>query len=223
MIEWVWRRASSMGVFAALVVAADDPEIVAVVEGFGGKAMLTRPDHSSGTDRVAEVAEWPEFAHFDCIVNLQGDEPFLPDAAVEAAVGEVSKGWDVGTVAVAISDGAELQDPSIVKVVLDERGGAIRFSRTPISKGPAGEVGLQAGDWGLRHVGIYAFSRATLRKVTSLPPHPLERSEALEQLRWLAATISIGVAVVEGGGPGVDTEEDLMRAEAILTGRQEAP
>jgi len=218
LIEWVWRRASAVDGFDELVVAADDPEIVDVVEGFGGRAVLTRRDHSSGTDRIAEVVEREDFASFVSIVNLQGDEPFLPPSAARAVVQSVQSGWDVGTAAVPIYNTDEWEDPSVVKVVRDDQGGALYFSRAPI---PYDGTGRGAEDLRLlRHVGIYAFTRASLRRATALPRHPLEEREGLEQLRWLAAGLRIGVSVVDGGGPGIDTEEDLLRAEQLLGGRE---
>lgn len=218
LIEWVWRRASSVDGFDQLVVAADDPEIVDAVEAFGGRAVLTRRDHTSGTDRIAEVVQREDFARFQSIVNLQGDEPFLPPSAARAVVQGVQSGWDVATAAVPIYNTEEWEDPSVVKVVRDDRGGALYFSRAPI---PYDGTGSSAEDLRLlRHVGIYAFTRASLQRATALPRHPLEEREGLEQLRWLAAGLRIGVAVVDGGGPGIDTEEDLVRAEQLLGGRE---
>lgn len=216
---------AGIDLLSELVVAADDPEIVEAVEVFGGRAVPTWRGHRSGTDRVAEVAERPEFSHFELILNLQGDEPFLAPGAAEAAIECVQRGWAVATVAVPISDSAEWEDPGTVKVVCDDLGGALYFSRAPIPYGrgeedeadPARRAPL------LRHVGIYAFTRAALRQVTALPVHPLEQREGLEQLRWLASGVRIGVAVVEGGSPGIDTEQDLVRAERMLGGKEESP
>ncbi|MGD2154041.1 MAG: 3-deoxy-manno-octulosonate cytidylyltransferase [Gemmatimonadales bacterium] len=224
LIEWVWQRMAVIDVLDTLIVAADAPEIVCAVERFGGRAVLTRAEHESGTDRVAEVAESAEFKDFGCIVNLQGDEPFLPVGAAEAAVGLVRAGWDVGTVASPISSVEEWKDPSTVKVVLDDAGGALYFSRAPVPYDRSGSAPPGAAERArpLRHVGIYSFTRAALRRATTLPPHPLEKREGLEQLRWLAAGLRIGVGIVEGGGAGVDTEADLVRAEQILGGREES-
>lgn len=217
LIAWVWERMSALDVLDQIVVATDGPEIVEAVEDVGGRAVLTGLEHQSGTDRVAEVAERPEYGGFECIVNLQGDEPFLPPAAARAAVERVSNGWDVGTVATPIYSTAEWEDPSAVKVVRDDRGGALYFSRAPIPYDGTGRAADRLPL--LRHVGIYAFARQALRRATELPSHALEEREGLEQLRWLAAGLRIGVAIVEGGGPGIDTEEDLVRAEQILGGR----
>jgi len=216
---------SGIDLLGELVVAADDAEIVETVERFGGRAVLTWQGHRSGTDRVAEVAERPEYSHFDWILNLQGDEPFLAPGAPEAAIDCVRQGWDIGTVAVAISSAAEWEDPGTVKVVRDDLGGALYFSRAPIpyAWGGQGEALAAAPVPPLRHLGIYGFARAVLQRVMALPAHPLEERERLEQLRWLAAGVRIGVAVVEGGGPGIDTEEDLLRAERMLRGREGSP
>jgi 3-deoxy-manno-octulosonate cytidylyltransferase (CMP-KDO synthetase) len=203
-----------------LVVAADDAEIVAAVEAFGGRAVLTRLDHASGTDRVAEVAERPQFAGYECVVNLQGDEPFLPEGAAEQAIAQVMAGWDVGTAAAPVASLDEWRSPATVKVVRDDSGGALYFSRAPIPYDGSGRFDLGGAVPLLRHIGIYAFSRSALLRAAALPRHPLEDWERLEQLRWLAAGLRIGVAVVEGGEPGVDTEEDLQRAERLLEGRE---
>lgn len=218
LIEWVWRRALTFDALNDLVVAADSHEVVEVVESFGGRALLTRTDHRSGSDRVAEVAEQPDFLGYGWIVNLQGDEPFIPAAAVERAVELSRTGWDVGTAAVPITGSREWSDPSAVKVVRDDKGGALYFSRAAIPHVPSGEIDLARTDSpiALKHVGIYAFTREALRKATALPVHPLEELEGLEQLRWLSAGLRIGVAVVESAGPGIDTEEDVLRAEEIL-------
>ncbi len=224
LIEWVWRRMATIDLVDGLIVAADDPEIVSAVEEFGGRAVLTRVDHASGTDRVAEVAELAEFRDFGWIVNLQGDEPFLPAGAAEAAIALVKTGWDVGTAAAPISSIEEWEDPSTVKVVLDDEGGALYFSRAPVPHDRTGSTPLGAAERAvpLRHVGVYSFTRTALRRATTLPPHPLEKREGLEQLRWLSAGLRIGVGIVGGGGPGVDTEADLVRAEEILGGREES-
>ncbi len=222
LVEWVWRRVRAAGAVSELVVAVDDPEVERAVGQFGGRAVVTRKDHRSGTDRVAEVALRPEFEQFGWIVNVQGDEPFLPAGAERAVVERVRQGWDIATVAVPIASAEEFEDAAVVKVVLDDAGGALYFSRAPI---PHGAVEMATGGGRsarLRHVGIYAFSRGALFRATQLPVHPLEERERLEQLRWLAAGLRIGVALLEGGGPGVDTKEDVARAEAILGGREEA-
>ena len=204
-------------------MAADDQEVLDAVQRCGGRAILTRTDHTSGTDRVAEVAERPDYRDHEFIVNLQGDELFLPPAAVAEALERVRAGWHIGTAAVPIVSEAEWRDPSVVKVVCDDQGAALYFSRAPIPHGLDGGVPpaeLEGGQ-ALRHIGIYAFTRAALRRAVALPRHRLEESEGLEQLRWLAGGLRIGVALVEGGAPGIDTEEDVERAEDMLRERRE--
>ena len=134
----------------------------------------------------------------------------------------VRQGWDIATVAVPIGSGEEFEDPDVVKVVLGDAGDALYFSRAPIPHGAVDPATGEQSQARLRHIGIYAFTREALLKATQLPVHPLEERERLEQLRWLAAGLRIGVALLKGGGPGVDTEEDVARAEAILGGREEA-
>jgi 3-deoxy-manno-octulosonate cytidylyltransferase (CMP-KDO synthetase) len=202
-------------------LAAHEP---AGVESIGGRAVMTQEEHPSGTDRVAEVAGRQEYAAFDWVVNLQGDEPFLPEGAAEEAVRLVKSGWDVGTAAVPVASVEEWRDPATVKVVAADDGSALYFSRAAIPHdGGAGAGADLASDARmLRHIGVYAFTREALLRATALPKHPLEERERLEQLRWLAAGLRIGVAVVHGGGPGIDTEDDLLRAETILGGREDS-
>jgi 3-deoxy-manno-octulosonate cytidylyltransferase (CMP-KDO synthetase) len=185
---------------------------------------MTSSSHSSGTERVAEVAERAEFTDFDTIVNVQGDEPFIGARAVAGAAELVSSGrYPIGTAAVHASADS-LDTPSVVKVVTAEDGRAMYFSRAgiPFLRDPAeAELRLKLA---LHHLGVYAYSRDALRRWVALPPHPLESIEKLEQLRPLAAGIPIGVAVVdEPAATGIDTEEDLQRAnarwEAFVAGR----
>ena len=226
LIEWVWRRARSIPVVDRVVVATDAPEVVEACERFGAEAVLTAADHASGTDRVAEVAARSTFTGFDVILNIQGDEPFVGDDAVAAAVGLVEEGWEIGTVAAPVRSLEALEDPAVVKVVRNERGGALYFSRAAIphlrggaESGGPGAAELASGGW-LRHIGIYAFGPAALRRWVALPEGDLERIERLEQLRALAAGLEIGVAVVGTAEGGIDTVEDARRAEARLRERE---
>ncbi len=223
MIEHVHRRAMAAGA-ASVVVATDDTRVVEAVEDFGGVAALTRADHASGTDRVAEVAARQGWTPDEVIVNVQGDEPRMPSAAI-AAVAKLleHRGTDMATLATPITDPAELFSPHVVKVVVDDRDGARWFSRAPIpwtrdafTPGEVPEV-LPAGVPFLRHLGLYAYRVDALRRITALPPHPHEEAERLEQLRALADGLSIAVHVLdEPPGHGVDTPEDLARVEALF-------
>lgn len=223
LIEWVWRRAVSFGVFDEVVIATDSPEVLAAAGGFGARAVLTAPEHPSGTDRVAEVARMAPFTRFDRVVNVQGDEPFLGADAVHAALAALAAlagaAAGIGTAATPLHSAAEWRDPAVVKVVRGERGRALFFSRAPIPhlrEGSPGEAEWQSELW-LRHLGLYAYTREALLRWVALPEAPLERVERLEQLRPLAAGLPIGVGVVPAAElGGVDTLEDAARADLRL-------
>lgn len=216
LVQHVVDRVREAGVADRVVVATDAEAIAAVVRGAGGEAVLTAPDHESGTDRVAEVARKPEFASFDIIVNVQGDEPFLEPAALAGAIARVAeRGDDVGTAAAPL-DLRDVADPARVKVVLDAEGRALYFSRSVI---PHWRDATPApDDLYLQHIGLYAFARPALQRWTALPPSRLERAERLEQLRALEAGLTIGVARLTAPVlPGIDTPDDLRRAEQHWT------
>jgi 3-deoxy-manno-octulosonate cytidylyltransferase (CMP-KDO synthetase) len=201
-----------------VVVATDSDEIATAVRVAGGQAVMTSRAHPSGTDRVAEVANQPAYAGYDVLVNVQGDEPFVPVAAVRGAVDMVTSGrFPLGTAAAPASEEI-LELPDVVKVVSADDGRALYFSRAPI---PWLRDHADAAARALlvrQHVGVYAYARAALAAWVALPQHPLERVERLEQLRPLAAGLAIGVATVrEVPAGGVDTEEDLARANARWT------
>ena len=215
LIVRVWQRISQMNVAEAVVVATDDESIAAAVRQAGAECVMTSREHTSGTERVAEVAEHPRFRQYNTIVNVQGDEPFIGREAVAGAAQVVTSGrFPLGTAASHAS--TEILDtPSLVKVVVGDDGRAMYFSRAPIPF--LRDVGDSAklAERTLQHIGVYAYSREALRKWVSLPPHPLEEIERLEQLRPLAAGLPIGVAVTrEAPAAGIDTEEDLERANA---------
>jgi 3-deoxy-manno-octulosonate cytidylyltransferase (CMP-KDO synthetase) len=218
LIEWVWRRARAIRVLDAVVVATDSEEVAAACKGFGGEVVLTSAAHESGTERVAEVATLSPFQGFDVVVNIQGDEPFVTEEQVAAAVGLVRAGWDVGTAASALTTAGAWRDPAVVKVVRDDQGGALYFSRSPIphARGREPTEAELASDPWLRHIGVYAYSPSALARWVALPPTELERVERLEQLRPLVAGLRIGVAVVGAAEGGIDTPEDVIRAAARL-------
>ncbi len=217
LIERVARNAMASGALEVVVVATDADEIVRAAERAGCRGVLTAATHESGTSRVAEVAGRAEFRGFDVVGNVQGDEPVLPAEAIRGAVHEVLGGADIGTAAVPLGgDGAV--SPNVVKVVLREDGRALYFSRSLIPYPRDGGAG--AAYW--QHLGIYAFRPAALARWMTLPPTAAERAEKLEQLRPLGHGMTIGVArLAEGAPPGIDTEEDLRRAEAYLIARGE--
>jgi 3-deoxy-manno-octulosonate cytidylyltransferase (CMP-KDO synthetase) len=209
-----------MEVAERCVIATDSEEVAAAARQNGAEAVLTARDHPSGTDRVAEVAEKREYAAYEAILNVQGDEPFISSDAVRAALGMLRNEFRIGTAAVRAAP-AVLDEPSVVKVVVSENGRALYFSRAPIpflreSRDDA-DAALQR-DHVWQHLGVYAYTREALAKWVSLPSHPLERIERLEQLRPLAAGWAIGVGLVEGPlRRGIDTEGDLARANSEWT------
>jgi 3-deoxy-manno-octulosonate cytidylyltransferase (CMP-KDO synthetase) len=212
LIERVALNARASGALDEVVVATDAAEVAAVVTRAGVRAVVTRGRHESGTSRVAEVAALEEFRGYAVVVNVQGDEPFLPGAAIAGAVAEVERGADIGTAAVPV--GAEAAAaPSLVKVVLGENGRALYFSRSVIPH--ARDRSRAVRYW--QHLGVYAFRPAALARWMALPPTEAELAEKLEQLRPLGHGLTIGVAcLAEPALPGIDTEDDLKRAEAYL-------
>jgi 3-deoxy-manno-octulosonate cytidylyltransferase (CMP-KDO synthetase) len=218
LVVRVFQRVVEIGVVEAVVVATDSDEVAEVVRAYGGRAVLTSPDHVSGTHRVAEVARRPEFAHVDVIVNVQGDEPFLSQRAVVGATRMVTGGgFPLGTAAVMATPQI-LNDPNVVKVVAADDGRAMYFSRAPIPfLRDAADAELQRTRiW--QHLGLYAYERSALMQWIELPETPLEHIERLEQLRPLAAGVPIGVSLIdEPVRPGIDTEDDLERANRDWT------
>jgi 3-deoxy-manno-octulosonate cytidylyltransferase (CMP-KDO synthetase) len=201
-----------------IIVATDDRRIYDVVRSFGAEAMMTRDDHPSGTDRVAEVAAAVPEARI--IVNLQGDEPEIEPASIDAVVEILERDWaaSMSTAATPIRDESVYRDPSCVKVVRSAAGRALYFSRSPI---PMHRDGPTDGEpLGLLHLGLYAYRRDFLLKLGTLPPSPLERAEKLEQLRVLEAGEAIAVGVVDERSVGIDTPEDYRRFVERWNGRR---
>jgi 3-deoxy-manno-octulosonate cytidylyltransferase (CMP-KDO synthetase) len=211
MIVRVWRRAAAAEV-GPVVVACAEPEIAAAVTAAGGRAVLTRPDHPSGSDRVHEAVSAldPGRAH-DVVVDLQGDLPLIDPAAIRAALEPLDdEAVDIATLAAPIQPG-EREISSVVKVAAGFAPGAriaraLYFSRLPVPWGEGAHY---------HHIGIYAYRRAALERFVALPPTPLEARESLEQLRALEAGMRIAVALVDTVPLGVDTPQDLARARAL--------
>ena len=211
LITRVIERALDHGVLTELVVATDSEKVARAVSNRRVRAVLTSGSHRTGTDRVAEVASLPEFAGFDVVANIQGDEPFLAREALVGALARVEQGDDIGTAAAPLTSSLA-SDPSRVKVVTDAGGRALYFSRAVI---PHCRDGGDNNGLYWQHVGIYAFSRPAIDRWSTLQPPPAEEAERLEQLRALYYGMSIGVARLEEPVlPGIDTIEDLRRAEA---------
>lgn len=221
LVVRVAARVREFGILDELVVATEAEEVAAVVRSAGFRVELTAPHHLTGTDRVAEVAGRPEYARFGTVVNIQGDEPFLPAAALSGALERLGQGDDIGTAASPLA-AAHAQDPGRVKVVTDLRGRALYFSRAVIPHDRDADPGQVPAYW--QHLGIYACRRDALARWVAAPPTDLEAAERLEQLRALQHGLTIGVARLGAATlPGVDTPDDLMRAEAHWHATREDP
>lgn len=217
MVVHVWERARAARGVDAAVVATDSERVVKAVKAAGGEAVLTRPEHASGTERCAEVAEMAAYASYDLIVNVQGDEPLVDPASIDACIEATrTEGADLGTVMSPLEDAREIANPNVVKVVVDGRGFALYFSRAPIPFRRDPDEREDALPPPMRHVGLYGYRRGALLELARLPPSPLERTEKLEQLRALQAGMRIAVREVARAQGGVDTAEDLERVRAIL-------
>jgi 3-deoxy-manno-octulosonate cytidylyltransferase (CMP-KDO synthetase) len=211
LIQHVYEQACRATRAATVLVATDDPRIVSAVESFGGKVVITRRDHPSGTDRVAEAARTIDA---DVVVNLQGDEPLVDPAALDLLpeLLERDPGADLATLAVPIRSAEAYRNPNCVKVVCDASGRALYFSRSPIPFVRDGEPDFSATPPRfLQHLGLYAYRRAFLFDLAGRPPAPLETLERLEQLRVLALGRAIRVGLVEKTAIGVDTRDDYDR------------
>ena len=218
MIQRVYERCAGCRTLDSVCVVTDDARIVEAVEVFGGTAVMTRADHPSGTDRLAEAVK---SIAADVVVNIQGDQPFIDPVMIEEAVGPVLEDETVElcTLMYPITRERDLTDPGVVKVVVDLKGNALYFSRSliPYARNKTSQRVFE-------HVGAYVYRRDTLLRIAQLPPTPLEQTESLEQLRWLEHAYRI--RVVESQCPdrdfagfSVDTEQDLARAEQMLLDR----
>jgi 3-deoxy-manno-octulosonate cytidylyltransferase (CMP-KDO synthetase) len=223
MIEHVYRRASAASRVHAVIVATDDDRIATAVRAFGGAALMTRSDHVSGTDRIAEVV-----GTLPCraVVNLQGDEPLIEPATIDAAIEPLlaDDTVDMATVSRPFSTIDEFRSPHVVKVVTNVFGDAMYFSRAPIPATAPPVSGLSVPSVALAslpsaaraHVGLYVYRRETLLKLASLPASALELAESLEQLRALANGIRIRVVDTQHIAAGVDTADDLERVRSLM-------
>jgi 3-deoxy-manno-octulosonate cytidylyltransferase (CMP-KDO synthetase) len=223
MVVRVAERAEQSGA-AQVVVAADAPEILAACAAHGVRALATRADHPSGSDRLAEACELLGLHGDDVVVNVQGDEPLIDPALIDAVANLLQKQplALVSTAAHAIKTVEEFTNPNVVKVVTDAQGLALTFSRAPLPWWRDGFAGgiqtLPTAPAPLRHIGLYAYRAGFLRSFPTLPPAPLEQCEALEQLRVLWHGHRIAVHITDQApGAGVDTPEDLARVQALFT------
>lgn len=218
MIRRVYEAAAETRLFDALIVATDDARIFDAAKSFGAEVRMTRSDHASGTDRVAEVAAAVDA---DIVVNVQGDLPFLSRALVAPMVAALleNPAIPMATISVPIRDLAAWKNPNVVKVVTDEAGFALYFSRAAIPARRDAVAAERSGVLGQQHVGLYAYRREFLMRFASWPPSRLEQVERLEQLRVLERGERIFVAEVSEQVIEVDTVEDLQRAQALAATR----
>jgi 3-deoxy-manno-octulosonate cytidylyltransferase (CMP-KDO synthetase) len=220
LIQWVWQRARASGA-ASVIIATDDARIADAARSFGAEYLMTSPEHASGTDRIAEVARSKDLQPDDIVVNLQGDEPLMP----ETVIGQVADALvshpeaDMATAVAPILSLAEFLDPSCVKALRARDGWALYFSRAPVpwprDHIAGGQPARFEGAW--RHIGIYGYRVRTLLQFAAWPPTQLEETERLEQLRALEHGLRIHLVALSSAPPaGVDTPEDLARVRAAM-------
>ena len=216
VIQRVYEQVSK--VLDEAYVATDDERIFAAVEAFGGKAVMTRADHKSGTDRIQEAVE-KIGSDADVIINVQGDEPFIQPSQIETLMHLFDNPeTQIGTLGKPFDSMEGIENPNSPKIVTDIHGFALYFSRSIIPYIRGKESGEWFGEYPfLKHLGIYAYRRDVLASVTKLPQSSLERAESLEQLRWLQNGYRIRVGLTNVETVGIDTPEDLKRAEAFLS------
>jgi 3-deoxy-manno-octulosonate cytidylyltransferase (CMP-KDO synthetase) len=211
MVQWVYEAAKRTPVFSTVVVATDNETIAACVRGFGGAVEMTRSDHATGTDRVAEVAQ--RYAEMQVVANVQGDQPFVTPEMLTRLVAPYVEGAspEMTTLACPLDPAAGYADPNVVKVVCDRHGRALYFSRAPIpyyrQAGPAPVF---------HHLGLYAFRRDFLLRYAQLAPTPLEHAEALEQLRVLEHGYTIVVCQTPTSVLEINTPEELAQAQSLV-------
>lgn len=219
VIQRVYEQATA--ILDEAYVATDDERIFQAVEQFGGRAIMTRADHKSGTDRIEEAAE-KIGTQADVIINIQGDEPFIQKSQIETLMHLFDEpSTQIGTLGKRFESIEAAMNPNSPKIVTDKRGFALYFSRSiiPYVRGKEQSEWLQHFPY-LKHLGLYAYRREVLQEVTQLPQSPLEIAESLEQLRWLENGYRIRVGLTNVETVGIDTPEDLQRAEVFLASRK---
>jgi len=217
MVVHVYERAKAAKTVDAVVVATDSEKILQAVRNAGGDAVMTSESHRTGTDRIAEVARMPAYAMHELVLNVQGDEPLVDPAAIDACVRATrTEGASIGTVMAPLGDERDLANPNVVKVVTDRNGFALYFSRAAIPFRRDENTPREGWAAARRHVGLYGYRREALLALAGMPATPLELCELLEQLRALENGMRINVAEVASAQPGVDTAEDLEKVRAIL-------
>lgn len=211
VIQWVYEKAKQAKLADIIIVATDDERIFNAVKAFGGEVEMTSADHKCGSDRIREVVErHPEISY---IVNLQGDEPLIKPESIDAVAKNVQEDEkaDISTLIRILKDKEEIENPNLVKCVIDNNGFALYFSRSKIPYERNTGVAAFYG-----HLGIYGYKREALLKMTSLPQTPLEKTESLEQLRALENGMKIKTSIVDFVPVGIDTREDLEKFKQII-------
>jgi len=213
MVQHVYERAKQAQTVHRVIVATDDQRIMEAVAAFGGEARMTRSDHRTGTERIAEVAVHEPG---DVFVNVQGDEPLIDPVAIDTAVGALLEEpqAQISSVATPVRHAGDIMDPNVVKTVLDFDGNALYFSRAPIPWIRDTQQKVHVNYW--KHLGLYVFQREALLEYPTLPQGELERIEQLEQLRWLENGWKIRVAEVAHDAVSVDVPEDVARVEKLM-------
>jgi 3-deoxy-manno-octulosonate cytidylyltransferase (CMP-KDO synthetase) len=216
MIQRVWERTRSAKKISRVIIATDDERIIRAATAFGAEAVMTRAEHRSGTERVAEVAATTARDDGEIYVNVQGDEPLVEPEAIDTLVEamESDESVSVGTLMVPIAKPADIMDPNVVKVVLDFDSNALYFSRAPIPWVRDRDAPVHAQH--MKHLGLYAFRRAALLDFATLPLGDLERVEQLEQLRWMENGYKIRVAETSHDSVSVDVPEDVARVDELI-------
>jgi 3-deoxy-manno-octulosonate cytidylyltransferase (CMP-KDO synthetase) len=209
LVQWVYERASRAGYLEEVLVATDDERIEQAVQKFGGRVRMTAKSHRSGTERIVEVAAGIDAEVF---INIQGDEPLMAPSTIEAVCRCLSEDreLEVATARIPLDSAEAARDPNTVKVVTDQAGRALYFSRSPIPYHRQGTALFH------KHIGIYGYRRSLLLRLANLQPSPLESAECLEQLRFLENGIVVKVATVREDSIGVDVPEDLERVRPLL-------
>ncbi|MEZ5013956.1 MAG: 3-deoxy-manno-octulosonate cytidylyltransferase [Chitinophagales bacterium] len=210
MIQRVYEQAQQCSSLDTVIVATDDERIYGHVLAFGGNAMMTASHHQSGTERCAEVMEHTD-TEYDVVLNIQGDEPFIQPQQLDIVIGAFENAsTDIATLALPLQPASEIANPNVVKVVFSNQGKALYFSRNVIP------FPRHDGAQYFKHIGLYGYRSSILKTIVALPPGMLERTESLEQLRWLENGYTIQVCSTDFAAPGVDTPEDLIKAEEFL-------
>ncbi len=212
MIQRVYERASEAKELDLVVVATDDARIQEAVQAFGGRVVMTRRDHLSGTDRVAEAAL--NYSKAELIMNIQGDEPYIFPEQINQLVRFIREkpSLEIATMAKQITDTGLIQNPNVVKVVTSTDAQALYFSRSPIPYQRDSKVSAIYR----KHIGLYIYRATALQRITALAPHPLEEAEKLEQLRWLANGLKIGITETNLESIAIDHPEDLARLDKFI-------